>query len=304
VKTLLVASIVGGTAALSACAGLTQMQDTAAKFDQGVHYAGAAELSFYNQVRSAECTRDFYRNGFDFATATRDPKTKQYVPNISLDLRSVACSNKELTDDELALREKLLSTITLYADAIQTLTNGTSDKSLSDKASDLADNIKTLGTQQKFPGTAATDIAALNAAVITLTTMILDHRSYQHVKDAAQAMKSPLSQVVEALKAENLADAVGLASKADGLVNEVKTGLDSARDQFGAASFLEVIFAREALQSLIVTPPDVKGLNDTLDAIVAANTALARSTEGGAIPEISDLTSRAQQASALFNAAK
>jgi hypothetical protein len=299
-----VASIAGGAAALSACAGLTQMQDTTAKFDQGVHYAGAAELSLFTQVRAAECTRDFYRNGFDFATATRDPKTKEYVPNISLDLRAGACINKELTDDELAMRQKLLSTLTLYADAIQTLTNGTADKSLSDEATDLAGNIKKLGTQQKFTGTAATDIAALNAAVITLTTMILDHRSYQHVKDAAQAMKSPLSQVVEALKAENSGDAVGLASKADGLVNEIKSGLDSARDQFGAASFLEVIFAREALQSLIITAPDIKQLNDTLDAIVAANTALARSSDGGAIPEISDLTSRAQQASALFKAAK
>jgi hypothetical protein len=305
VKALVFSSVfISCSALLSACAGLTQMQDTAAKFDQAVHSATTAELTLFDQVRAAECRRNFFRNGFDFATAERDRATGHYQPLVKLDLRANTCVNQELPDDELAIRQKLMSTITLYADSIQTLTNGTSDTSLSDDANKLAGNIKTLATQQKFPAADVTGVAALNTAIVTLTTMILDHASYKHVKAAADAMQKPLSDVVDALKKENSADAVGLASKADALADEVKTGVDSARDHFGPASFLNIIYARESLQSLIVTLPNITQLNSTLDSIVAANGALARSTNGGAIPEISDLISRAQKASALLNAGK
>jgi hypothetical protein len=134
--------------------------------------------------------------------------------------------------------------------------------------------------------------------------MIIDHSSYKHVNDAATAMQGPLLTVVNELKEENIGDAIGLSSKADGLVNEMRTGLSAARDRYGPASFLDVVSTRATLQTLIIAPPNVKQLNDTLDAVVKANEALARSTDGGAIPEIADLISRGQQASTLFNAAK
>jgi hypothetical protein len=289
--------------ATSACAGLTQMQDTAAKFDQGVHTASAAELSLFTQNQAAECSRTFYLQGFEFAVATPDPKTHHY-PVLPLDLRSSACVHQELTDDQLAIRQKLMQTMTLYADAIQTLTNGTNDANLSDNAKTLAGDIKALGTQQKFTSVGSNAAAALNTAVVAIATMIIDHTSYKHVKDAASAMQAPLETVVKELKAENLADATGLSSKTDSLLNEVRTGLSAARDRFGAVSFLYILSARATVQSLIVSPPNVKQLNETLDAIVKANAALARSNDGGAIPEISDLISRAQQASTLFNAWK
>jgi hypothetical protein len=295
----------GGIICMSGCAGLTQMQDTAAKFDQGVHTASTAELSLFNQVQAAECSRNFYTQGFDFATALPDKKTGEYpVLASTLDLRTSACVHQELTDAQLAIRQKLMETITLYADAIQTLTNGTADTNLSNNAKTLAGDIKTLGTQQKFTSVEAAGAAALNTAVITIATMIIDHSSYKHVKEAASAMQVPLSTVVNELKAENTNDAIGLSSKSDSLINEMRTGLSAARDKLGPASFLDVVSTRVTLQSLTIAPPNVAQLNETLDAVVKANDALARSTNGGAIPEISDLISRAQQASTLFNSSK
>jgi len=288
----------------SACAGLTQMQDTAAKFDQGVHTVSTAEMNLFTQVQAAECSRNFYVQGFDFATVPRDKTTGKYPERPPLDLRSNTCVHLELTDEQLALRQKLMQTITLYADAIQTLTNGTSDTNLSDEAKTVAGKIKDLGTQQKFTSTEVGVGAVLNAALVTIATMVIDHSSYKDVKSAATAMQTPITNVVKALKAENSADAIGLASKADGLANEMRTSLSAARDNTGAASFLDVVSTRMALDSLIVTPPNVAQLNATLDAVVKANDALAHSTNGGAIPEIADLISRAQQASTLFNASK
>jgi hypothetical protein len=304
VNSLVAAGALAVVSALSGCLGLTQMQDTATKFDQAVHSASSAESGLFDRVRAAECSRNFYRNAFDYATATRDAKTGRYSADVALDLHAQKCVNQELTDDELTVRKNLVSIVTLYADAIQTLTNGTSDTSLNGTATALAGDIKGLATQLKFPAADAVTAANLNAAIVTLTTMILDHSNYKKVKSAAAAMQAPLADVVEALKAENVRDAVGLSSKADALANEIKTGVDSSRDHFGAASFLDIINARQTLDSLTIAPPDIAQLNAALDAVVAANAALSRAANGGAIPEISDLISRAQKAAVLFNASK
>ena len=48
------------------------MQDTAAKFDQAVHTATAAEMTLFQRVQSAECARNFYNSAFRFATASRN----------------------------------------------------------------------------------------------------------------------------------------------------------------------------------------------------------------------------------------
>src|SRR5271163_2525815 len=90
----------GATICMSACAGLTQMQDTAAKFDQGVHAATAAELSLFSQVQAAECSRNFYSKGFDFATAQPDLKTGKFPQEPTLDLRPSACIHFELRSEE------------------------------------------------------------------------------------------------------------------------------------------------------------------------------------------------------------
>jgi hypothetical protein len=288
----------------TACTPLTQMQDTAAKFNQSVHVAGAAQISLFHQVQAAECSRNFYRQGFDFATAPPDDKHRFTPAQSVLDLDPAHCTPLELTNDELAVRQKLIDTITLYADAIQGLTNGTADTTLSKNSQTLAGDIQSFGKQEKFSSSTAGAAAALNAAVTAITGAIVDRKIFSDVKAAATALQQPLSVVVEALKAENNADAVGLANKNDGLINEMHSSLLSARDREGPASFLDIVNARTTLQSVIITPPKVDQLNQTLDAILKANDALARSSKGGAIPEISDLASRAQQASAIFNASK
>jgi hypothetical protein len=287
------------------CVGLTQMQDTAAKFNQSVHVATAAEINLFHEVRSAECSRNFFAQGFTFATAQPIDKQHHYAAGDSvLDLDPAHCVPQELTNEELAIRQKLTDTLNLYADSIQSLTNGTSDATLSQNSLKLADDIKGLATQQKFNSTEAGATAALNAAVITVTGMIVDHRIYKDVKTAAGAMQDPLSVIVHQLQRENVADAQGLAGKADGLIDELRTSLGAARDQYGAASFLDVVQARATVQTAVLTPIKVDQLNQTLDSLLTANEALARSAKGGAIPEISDLVSRAQQASAVFNATK
>ena len=278
------------------------MQDTATKFDQGAHSAGTAQMSLFHQVQAAECSRNFYVQAFKFATAQKDSETHKY-PVVSLDLTG-SCSPKELTDAQLQIRQQLMDTIVLYADAIQALANGTDDSDLSENSQKLATNIQGLAKQQGFTAVTSTETAALNAAVVTITTLILDHRKYKEVKKAASSAQPELVIVVAELKAENLGDTEGLASKADSVTNEFYPALLSARDQRGPASFLDIVQAHIALQSIVIASTNVAQLNDTLDALVRANQSLANATNGGAIPEISDLISRAQQAVTLFNSSK
>jgi len=288
---------------LTGCAGLTQMQDTIAKFDQGAHSVSAAQMNFFHQVQTAQCNRDFYTAAFDYSAHSRVKEVPKLV---------APCDPTELTNDQLKIRQNLMDAITLYADAIQTLANGSDNKNLSDNSKDLAGNIKTLASQQKFASITPGETAALNAALVTITNMVLDHTKYKHIRDAASQIQPQLAIVVAELKSENLFDAQALKSKANLLDNQFGTALAAARDnaaavspdKTGVASFLDLVQAHLTYQSIVITPPDVTKMNDALDALVAANQAVARTTNGGAIPEISDLISRAQQAAALYKSEK
>ena len=91
-------------AALGACTGLTQMQDTASKFNQSVHVATAAEMNLFREVQAAECSRNFFAQGFTFATAQPiDAKHHRYAPGDSvLDLDPAHC--RPLHDDQVGDR--------------------------------------------------------------------------------------------------------------------------------------------------------------------------------------------------------
>jgi hypothetical protein len=296
------AAIAVGVTCVSACSGLTQMQDTINKFDQGAHTASTAQMSLFKQVQQAECNRNFYNTALSFAAAKKNSSADK-SPAITLDL-TAPCKHTELTDDQLQIRQKLMDSITLYADAIQTLANGTDDTNLSKNSQALATDINTLAKQQKFSAVTPATTGALNTALVTITNMILDHAKYKDIKSAASSVQQELSTVVEELKAENVNDIQSLESKAGAISGDFNTAVLAARENAGLASFLDVVYARSSIQSIVSAPPNVAQLNATLDALVTSNQALARATNGGAIPEISDLTSRAQQAVTLFNSSK
>lgn len=117
------------------------------------------------RLQTADCRQQFYKQAFSFATATKDKKTHKY-PAVSLDL-TPSCTPQELTNTQLQIRQKLIDTITLYADAIQTLANGTDDTDLSKNSQDLARNIQGIAKQQGFTAVTASDTAAVNTAVET-----------------------------------------------------------------------------------------------------------------------------------------
>lgn len=281
---------------LSACSTFnrfTQTQETVSQFDQGVHTVTASEMEFLRQVQAAECTTDFYNQAYKFATAQE----------ANLDL-APQCIPQELTNDELQLRQKLLDAITLYADSLEVLTNGANDSELDSNSSALAKNIESLASHRKFTSVSANDAAGLNVALVTLTEFIIDHHEYTKIRDAASNLQQPLTVIVGALKSENLDDAQGLESKVATITSEFRAAVSSSRDHEGPSSFLDIAQAHSALESILVPAPDVSQLNSALDALVAANQALARPQIIRAMPEISDLTRVGQQAVALFNSSK
>lgn len=282
--------------ALSACSTFSrfdEMQDTVSKFDQGVHTVSVSEMAFLHQVQAAECTRDFYEQSYKFATAQ----------DSAINLAPL-CTPQELTNDELQLRQKLMDAITLYADTLQALTNGANDSGLDSASSTLAKNIQSLAAQQKFTAVSANDTAGLNAAVVAVTEFIADHHEYTKISAAASDLQTSLATIVGTLKSENVNDAQGLASKLGTVTNDFRTAVSSSRDRRGPASFLDIAQAHTALSSILISPPDIAQLNGALDALVAANQALASPKSAAARPEISALVSCGQQVVSLFNSSK
>jgi hypothetical protein len=291
--------VLGSTCCVAGCVGMTQLQQTASQFDKAVHTAGTTELVLLRDVQAGECNDQFYQEAFRVAGLGADR-----LDLLQLDLTGGRCTHHELTDEELVIRQKLLGVLTLYADTIESLSAGKGDTDLVSKEKGLAGDIRSLSAQGKFSSVEKSGAAGLDAAVSTVVHLIMDRRAYMDVESAAGAVQTELTLVVRELQAENRADAQGLQSKYGSVSNEMISALKLACEQGGSKCFFGIASARGALDSVIVAPPNVELLNRTLDAVLTANAALSQPRAAGAVAEVAELVDRAQQAAALFTAAK
>lgn len=288
----------GFTCILAGCISF-QTRQTAAQFDDAVHTAAASERALFREVQAADCNDQFYREAFRVAGfGAEAPALAQ------LDLTGAHCTHGELTDEELAIREKLLGTLTLYADAIRALSDGQSDAELDSKEKTAAGDIKSLAAAGKFGALEKSGAAGLDAAVSAVLRVSTDRRDQRDVESAAGGVQNGLALLVQALQMENDADVKGLASKYGSVSNELYAALRLACEHGGAGCFLGIAAAHATLVAVIVAPPDAEKLNKTLDALLQANASLAQPRRAGARADVAAFAEQAQQAAALFTASK
>jgi hypothetical protein len=292
-------------ALLSACSGLTQLQDSLSKFDQGAHVVATSQTTFFNGVHSVECEAQFYAGAYAYSKDDSVP----------IDLRGKCAADKLfLNSAQIAIRQKMLDALTLYADALQALGSTGDDKSLDTNLQTAAGNLNTLATKSGLSKADASIATDVEAAIVGLTNMILDQKKKTDIQAAAKNQKANLAKLVDTLKAENL----NLASGVDDLIGSIRANLAAtlatARKREGSAVFFDVVRARSYLES--VSPFGSKGLDDStaasdpvidpsvavsqlnsaLDGLVSANNAIASAGVGGINAAVADLVSRAQAA--------
>jgi hypothetical protein len=293
------AAAVGLTIGLGGCVEMKQLQETTSQFDKAVHTTATSELQLFHEVQAADCNDQFYREAFQVAGFGTPPLTLSQV-----DLTGGHCTHEELTDADLSIREKLLSTLTLYADTLQALSDAKGDVALSANEKKVAGDIKSLATQEKFNSIEKSGAAGLDAAVSAVVNVIIDRRVQKDVQSAAMAVQSGLTVIVRELQAENGGDAKGLASKYGSVTNEMTSILKLTCSHGGAECFLGIASAHAALGSVIVALPDVEKLNKTLDSLLKANASMAQPKGSGAGAEVSEFVDHAQEAASLFSASK
>lgn len=293
---------------LAGCAGLTQMEDTITKFDQGAHSLSAAEMNFFRAVQTVDCTSSFYLQAIGWVNGIEH----------NFDI-SGTCTPTILTDDQVKTRQALMDTITLYADRMETMASRDDDKTLDTNSQKLAGNINDMAKQHEFSSAfpVATDV---EAAIISIAEMVLDQKKFTVIKTAAKETEPHLEKVIKALQEENKTFAQGIASKIDNIEGGLRSIVANTHEQRSKMSFFDVVQARLILQSAnpFGTTPlsqttgaadpskDPQNaalqLNKALDAILNANKAIASAGTGGIIAAVNDLVSRAQAAQAIQTA--
>ena len=193
---------------LAGCASYPRVNDTVDKFDQGSHTLSASEMGFLHAAQRADCDFLFYTRALDFVS---DPAPK---PASSL-VSAQPCVPEVLTNQDVAIREKLLSAITLYADQIQAVAAGAADKTLSadarfaggDFTAFLASTDMSKAVNSAIPAT-------VDQAVTGLFDMVMDAANVRNVQAAAHDQAKNLAAVVELLKSENTQVAAHMTAKA------------------------------------------------------------------------------------------
>jgi hypothetical protein len=307
---------------LFGCSGLTQVQDSVTKFDQGAHSVSTTQMAFLKSAQLADCDFQFYQAALDFNV---DPAP---IPAKSLSISGV-CSPVVVQNQDLVTRQKLMDAITLYADQIQAVAATGSDKTLSTNSQTAAADLNNLAKNHGILSTAGLPIASdVEAAVIGLTGMVLSAKQLSDIKASANAQSSNLKSVVGFLKNENAQIATNMAAKAASLANILNTTLSEMKENGMLVTdpnskkivrgndprlLLDAIATRRMLMdtdpagttvTISGTPVQdpvsaAEQLNSALDSLVSANDAIANAGTGGIVAAVSDLVARAQAAQAM-----
>jgi hypothetical protein len=302
---------VGASIALSiiGCSGVTQLQDTMSKFDQGAHSISSSEMTFLKSAQTADCNYQFYTSAFEFSN------NSSAVPTNSL-MVDAPCSPDVLPNQDIVTRQHLMDAITLYADQLQAVASNDADKKLSTNAQSTAASLNSLAKQSKLlTGSATPIVAAVEAAVIGLSDMVLSGVQLSDVRKAASSQSDNLATVVSFLKQENTQLANNMASKSGALENIFDTTISQQKKNGNRDLLLNALAARQFIQnsnplgtSTMVTGSSgavadptstVQQLNAALDSLVTANDAIATAGTGGIVAAVNDLIARAQAAQAM-----
>lgn len=311
-RKLLQSLFLTAVAALSGCSGLTQMQDSLTKFDDGAHAVALAQMRFVDGAHRLGCEQQFYQRARDFASSANAP----------LDLRArCTAAGNIISSAQMRTRQQLFDAITLYADQLQALGAPDDDKALSGHLQSAAADLNQLATDRGLVAADATLPGNVETAVAALTRLVIDHRRQADIKAAAQSQQANLALIVATLKQENLLLASGIDSAIGMMRASLTDELLANRERQGDTVFVDVLLARAHLQamqaygqsgiddsiddSVDITSPallrdaQVARLNLALDGLVAANDALAGADSGGVRAAASDLVARARAAQAF-----
>lgn len=293
---------------LAGCSGLTQVQDSLIKFDQGAHSVASSQMVFFNNVHIVECEKQFYDSAY------------QYSLNKSLpiDLRGKCESSKLfLNSAQIETRQRLLNSITLYADQLQAVASAGDDKDLDSNLQTAASNLNKLASTAGLSAKDATISHDVEAAVVALTNMVIDKKKATDIRSAAASQQDNLMRVVTTLKAENLSLASGVDDYIGSIRANLAATLSATRNTQGSGVFFDVVRSRQYLRTLApfgstgmddssgsadpnIDPSSATAqLNAALDGLAQANRAIATAGDGGVGAAVSDFLARAQAASAF-----
>jgi hypothetical protein len=292
---------------ITGCSGLSQLQDTVAKYDQGAHSVAAGEMAYFREVQAADCANSFYSAAFSFASAASE----------SLDL-SGNCVPTIFDDQMIARRQALMDSLTLYVDKLQALATGDNNKQLDANSQQLAAQLNAMAKAHSL--TSDLGIAHdVETAVIAIAEMALDQRRFKDTQQAAKTLETQVITLANILELENTAMSAGLASKVEQIEIQLHAAVLKARRDEGERSVLDVITARDIARSINplgisavsatvaarnpnVDPQNVvKQLNASLDSLVNANSAIATAGTGGVVAAVNDLIARAQHANSVLS---
>jgi hypothetical protein len=291
--------------AVAGCTGITETQLALSKFDDSAHSVSTTQITFFRAAQTAECTTISYSDAYDYANSVK-PVVGANGAKQPVNL-TPSCTPKELTSAQLAIRQDLMNSITLYADQIQALASSGDDKNLDSNSQSLASKINSFAKGRGFSSSGLGIAADVEAAIIGITDLIIDHSKLNEIKAAAKSKGLELKLVVGELKKENTDLSAAIDSNLGVQKSEIATMVASSKG--AAAVFFATIQARSLVQNPLAqgapasdpnTPTtNVGQLNDALDGIVTANDAIATASTGGIVSAVSDLVARAQKAQSI-----